>query len=73
MAACASARSYDEIAGYFEQLLAHLDRLLRIAAALRFGSGETREIEEPHLAEMILQRAQIIQQGNVELKRMRRP
>jgi hypothetical protein len=69
---CATARSYDEVASYFESLLAHLDRLLRIAAALRFGGNETQRIEDPQLAEMILRRAQIIQQGNVELKRMRR-
>jgi hypothetical protein len=69
---CASARSYDEIARQFESLLARLDRLLRIAAALRFGGGEAREIEDPRLAEMILQHAEIIQQGDVDLRRIRR-
>jgi hypothetical protein len=69
---CSAARSYDDITDYFEYLLGHLERLLRIAAALRFGGAETRENEDPKLAEMILQRAQLIQQGNVELKRMRR-
>jgi hypothetical protein len=70
--ACGDANSYEMIAGEFDELLDHLERLLRIAAALRFGDAASAPDADAEIAEMIQQRADIIQQGNTDLKRMRR-
>jgi hypothetical protein len=67
---CAEAETYDQIAVEFKGLLEHFESLLRIAAALRFD-GETQDVD-PALAEKVQQRANIILQGNADLKRMRR-
>lgn len=69
---CSDAQSYDDIAGEFGELLEHLEGLLRIAAALRFGDPASMGDIDPAIAEMVQKRADIIQQGNAELKRMRR-
>lgn len=67
---CANAESYDGIAGEFAGLLEHLESLLRIAVALRFG--DSAPDADSRLAEMIQRRADIIQQGKADLKNMRR-
>jgi hypothetical protein len=71
---CSDAQSYDDIAREFGELLKHLESLLRIAAALRFGDPASMQDQDidPILAEMAQKRAAIIQQGNADLKRMRR-
>src|SRR6516225_7250629 len=69
---CSDAQSYDDIAGDFGELLDHLQSLLRIAAALRFGDPASMQDIDPVLAEMAQKRAEIMQQGNADLKRMRR-
>jgi hypothetical protein len=67
---CAEAQNYDGIAVEFKGLLEHFESLLRIAAALRFD-GKAPDVD-PALAEKVQQRADIIAQGNADLKRMRR-
>jgi hypothetical protein len=69
---CSDAQSYDDIARDFGELLKHLESLLRIAAALRFGDPASMQDIDPAIAEMVQRRAELIQQGNAELKRMRR-
>jgi hypothetical protein len=69
---CSDAQTYDDIAGEFGELLKHLESLLRIAGALRFGDPASMQGIDPALAEMVQQRAEVIQQGNADLKRMRR-
>lgn len=64
---CAGARPYDDVAGRFNALLAHLESLRRIAVALRFGDGPPPDgvIDPVKLAETV-------QQGHGDLKRLRR-
>lgn len=69
---CSDVQTYDDIAGEFGELLKHLESLLRIAGALRFGDPASMQDIDPSLAEMVQHRAEIIQQGNADLKRMRR-
>jgi hypothetical protein len=69
---CAEAENYDMIAVEFKGLLEHFESLLRIAAALRFDGEAPMQDVDPALAERVQRRADIIQQGNADLKRMRR-
>jgi hypothetical protein len=62
---CSDAENYDDVARRFHALLAHLERLLRIALALRFGESAPVAADRSALAETV-------EQGNADLKRLRR-